>query len=89
MDIALSRTQTSDPVTRRQALFAWLDSLSEVGQSYSCVVEAHNQGARESFLVYCALHSIDVSVSEYSAGNHTGTVWRAVMPCGAIVEVQA
>lgn len=74
MDIALSRTQTSDPVTRRQALFALLDAVRDpvTGYSHSSIFGPE---ARDALLVWAALHRLDVRTFDHP----TFRVWQCVV----------
>lgn len=85
--VAISRT-SSEPTTSRQRMFAFLDSLQDLNYSHTLMFEAHNPGARDSLLVYCALHGVMVECREITVGNTLSKSWRAEMRGGAVVEVQ-
>ena len=66
----------------RQRHFQLLDALRDTSNSHTFITETN--GERDSLLVYCRLHSIMVDVR--AEGEQS--VWRAVMPGGAVVEVR-
>lgn len=84
--IAVSRT-VSEPIGRRQLLFALFDSflLDEIGYAHVTLFEHHTPGARDSLLVWAQLHR-----RMFECRTHDGfVVWHVIANSkGAFIEVQ-